>query len=119
MKKLLSHLLAVLCAASLHAATGKATIAFTGPTQAGVEYVAQQRSGTAAAPVWTEVAKGPSSPLTVTLPDVVPGVYVYRVIARLVEAPVAVSAPSNEASGIVLPAQPTGTSVTIAFSTAP
>ena len=117
MKKLVFILLAVLCAAvSVQAKTARVTINFTGPAQAGVEYFAQQRSGTTTAPVWTEVVKGPATPLVVTIPDVVPGVYVYRVLARLIASPTSVTEPTNEAVGVVLPAQPTGATVTFVFT---
>ncbi|HEX2860693.1 MAG TPA: hypothetical protein VHN79_03595 [Lacunisphaera sp.] len=116
MKKVISLLLAVLCAASLSAATGSVTVAFTGPVDAAVEYFVELRSGTVAAPVWTEVAKGPASPILFTLPDVKPGVYTGRVRARLVALPSAITAPSNEANGIVLPVQPSNATFTIVVS---
>lgn len=67
------------------------------------EYVVEQKEGAE----WKEVAKGPASPITYTLPAVRVGdLITARVRARLIAAPTKVTNPSNETSDRVGPRQP-------------
>lgn len=102
MKKLLSILTAILfaaCAVRLCAVTATVTTSFdANANPAATEFFVEQKVGAG----FVEVAKGLSSPLTFTLPNVPPGTTVtVRVKARLPGVPGSDSAASPEASAIV------------------
>lgn len=82
------------------------TATFNGNNPPGsVEYFIEQQT---AATVWTEVAKGPASPITIS--NLNPGIYTFRVKARLLTVTATsgpgVSNPSETAQGTVNPNQP-------------
>lgn len=102
MKTLTLLLLFILALANTFAASLTATFSGNNPPNT-VEYFIEEKGGTEAAPVWTEVAKGPTSPISIA--NVQPGVRTYRIKARWTGVTATtgngVSGPSAEAVGII------------------
>lgn len=120
MKRILLSLLALLVAspAFAQAATATATMSFgTAGNPATVEYFIEQK---AANGTWTEVLKGPTSPLVYTMANPGAGTVVtLRVRARLPGNAASASGPSNEATATVPANTPVNFTVVFTFPPSP
>lgn len=83
---------------------------------ATAEFFVEQKGGTTTAPTWTEVAKGPASPVVFTLSNPVAGSTVtFRIRARIPNVAGTASAPSNETSAVIPTNAPKNLTIIFAF----